>query len=128
MCLSIMDCFCMRFVFNLFQLLLEMSYNCLLVCLAFCPWLTGLSGDCSPVMGVAFSCFLFLGINNPVFALYTEYAWSLWLWSHLSMMVPWVQSPIFPHWFTTIDPTGIKIIISACIIVLISLCLSTNAP
>ena len=47
---------------------------------------------CAAVIGVTFTCLLFLVISHPVCQLYL-YDLALWLRSPFSSMVPWVHSP-----------------------------------
>ena len=48
---------------------------------------------CSDVMGVTFMCLLFLIISNPVYVMHILYEQSLWPWSPLSTIIPWVHCP-----------------------------------
>ena len=105
---------------------------CLLVCLAhyYTLGIQHLSLDswslryCLAVIGVAFTCLLFLVINLPVLSPMIFYDQSLWLWSPLSMMVSWVHSSLSPCCHHYSRSYCNIIIISECIIVLISFALS----
>ena len=87
MCLFIMTCFCI-----LSTLLIKLFLVCLVVVHLSVLGRWSLS-YCAAVMGVTFICLLFLVNDHPIFVTHTLYDWSLWSWSPLSVMVPWVYRP-----------------------------------